>query len=1115
MKCSNCATENPQENKFCRKCGKQLSLSCPQCGAKVLADDSFCGKCGQDLATANETEQALPESDGERKHVTVLFSDLSGYTAMSERLDPEEVKEITTSIFSQISKVIDKYEGFVEKFVGDAVMALFGVPKAHEDDPLRAIRAAREIHELVDSMSPEVEKTVDRPISMHTGINTGLVVTGEVDMAKGTHGVSGDTINLASRLSSLAEAGEILVGPDTYRQAEGHFTFEALEPATVKGKAEPIQVHKVISPKDKPIKLHRLSGIRADLIGRKMELVQLGEAVENLREGKGMIFSVYGDAGTGKSRLVEEFKATLDLEQIQWFEGHAYAYSQNIPYFPLIDLLNMVFQIEEADPPEKIRSRIESGIEQLIGEEEDVIPYVGGLYGLSYLEVKDVSPEFWKSRLQDATQRILTALAQRASSIFLLEDLHWSDPSFVELLRHTLLEIRQPAIVLCVYRPVFTLFTTHQSKSLANVYQEIRLQDLSSAEAQDMLESLLKTGDIPSDLRRFVQDKAEGNPFYLEELVNSLIESETLIRDNGSWKATKSITETDISSTIHGVISGRLDRLEKETKRILQEASVIGRAFFYEILKKVTELKQDIDRCLRGLEQLDLIRTRSLQPDVEYMFKHALTQEVVYNGLLKKERKEIHERIGLVMEQLFQDRLPEFYETLAFHFKEGHSVSKAINYLMMSGEKSLRRYALEEAHQYYKEAFDILTDKPEKSREEETLLIDLLIKWAYVYYYRGYFDELIDLLSEHEELAASLENKASLGMFYAWLGFAILLRFKVRDSYRYLCKALEVGEQIGDQKLVGYACTWLAWTGPTLGRLEESVAFGERAHEISKGIESDHYLYFKSLGGIAWASYLNGDGKRPILIGKDLLDFGRRHSNTRSMVIGHLSTALGHLATGNYPSAIESFQRGVQISADPFYREFVRANLGVAYLLNEQFQEAEDALGKASASSKKMGFYPSWGFLSDSLLGVVSITKGQLSQGLRMIAEGSHMIKAESKTYYCIFELTLGQVYLKIVQGAGPKSFSILVKNIGFLLKEVPFAYKRAEEHFNNTIEVAKEIGAKGILGQAFLDLGLLHKAKGKKEKAKECISTAIGYFEQCEADVFLKQAKEALSSLN
>jgi class 3 adenylate cyclase len=1060
-------------------------------------------------------EKKIPETEGERKHVTVLFSDLSGYTSMSERLDPEEVKEIMSRIFGEIAQVVTKYEGFIEKFVGDAVMALFGVPEAHEDDPIRAIRVAREIHELVDALSPELEKRVGQPISMHTGINSGLVVTGEVDIEKGTHGVAGDTINLASRLSNLGESGEILVGSDTYRQAEGHFTFESLEPTTLKGKTEPVQVYRVLEQKERPVTIHRLSGMRANLIGRKAEIAELGEAVENLRSGKGRIFSICGDAGTGKSRLIEEFKAALDLEEIQWVEGHAYAYSQNIPYFPLIDLLNRAFQIEEGDPPKKVRERLESGIEHLVGKKEDVVPYVGSLYALNYPEVEDVSPEFWKSRLQDAIQNILSAFAQKAPTIFCLEDLHWADPSFVELLRNALLQVRHAAIVLCVFRPTFNLFTSHQLSSISKIYKEIRLQDLSPSEAQDMLESLLETETTPSDLKRFVQEKAEGNPFYLEELVNALIESETLIRDNGSWKITRSITESEISSTVHGVISGRLDRLEKETKRILQEASVIGRAFLYDILKKTTELKDDIDRCLRGLEQLDLIRTRSLQPDLEYVFKHALTQEVVYNGLLKKERQGIHERIGLVMEQLFQDRLPEFYETLAFHFKQGQSVSKAVEYLMKSGEKSLKRYALEEAHQYYKEAFGILTNTSDKSKEEETLLVDLLIKWAYVYYYRGYFDELIDLLSDHEDLAETLENKATLGMFYAWLGFAILLRLKVRDSYRYLCKGLELGEKIGDQKVIGYACAWLAWTCPVLGLFEEAIAFGERAHEVSKSMESDHYLYFKSLGGIAYACYLKGEGKRPAEIGRTLLEYGQKHSNLRSMVMGYYSLGVGHAAKGNHPSAIESFQKAVEIAADPFYKEFGRVNLGISYLLNEQFKEAEEELQEVSASSKRTGFYRSWGVMSDSLLGVASVAKGQLKQGLKMLEEGSRVVEHESKTYYAVYLNILGNIYLRMAKGEGPKSISLLAKNVGFLVKNVPFAGKKAEELLNKAIEVAKKIGAKGVLGQAYLNLGLLHKAKKRTEQARTTISEAIQCFEKCDAVVHLKQAKEALASLD
>ncbi len=488
-------------------------------------------------------------------------------------------------------------------------------------------------------------------------------------------------------------------------------------PATIKGKSEPIRIYKVIAQKEQPIKIHRLHGFQAELIGRKVEMNQLTDVARKLKEGRGAVFSIYGPAGTGKSRLVQEFKASLDLEEIQWLEGHAYPHSQNTPYFPLIDLLNRSLQIEEGDPPERVKEKIESGVSSLVGENTDFIPYIGSLYSLSYPEIDEISPAFWKTQLQKAIQTILSSLAQRAPTIVRLEDLHWADPSFLELIRLLLSDSRDPILFLCVYRPIISLFTSHQISAMAHPYQEIRLQDLSTSESQGMVESLLTTETIPAELQRFLQDKVEGNPFYIEEVINSLIESDTLIRDNGNWKLTKSITESEISSTIHGVISGRLDRLEKESKRILQEASVIGRTFFYEILNRITELEHQIDRSLRSLERLDLIRARALQPDLEYIFKHALTQEVVYNGLLKKERQAIHERIGLVMEQLFQDRLPEFYETLAYHFQQGQSIIKAVQYLMKAGEKSLKRYAVEEAHQYYRDAFDLLSNKPEKTRD--------------------------------------------------------------------------------------------------------------------------------------------------------------------------------------------------------------------------------------------------------------------------------------------------------------------------------------------------------------------------------------------------------------
>jgi tetratricopeptide (TPR) repeat protein len=921
------------------------------------------------------------------------------------------------------------------------------------------------------------------------------------------------TINVASRLSSLAKAGEILVGHDTYRQAEGHFTFEDLEPTTLKGKTEPVQIHKVISSKERPVTIHRLSGLKADLIGRKAELTQLREAFEHLRKGRGRIFSICGDAGTGKSRLIEEFKSSLDLKDIQWIEGHAYAYSQNIPYSPLIDLLNRVLRIEENEGAEKVREKVESGIERLVGKNEDIVPYVGSLYALDYAEVESVSPEFWKSRLQGATKTILSALAKRAPTIFFLEDLHWADPSFVELLRSALIAIREPAIVVCAFRPPFSLFTGHQIGSMGKVYQEIRLQDLSLSEAEDMLESLLTAESLPSDLKRFVQEKAEGNPFYLEELINSLIESETLVRDNSSWKITRTIAESDISPTIHGLISGRLDRLEKETKRILQEASVIGRAFLYDILKRITELNDRIDRGLNTLERLDFIRTRSLQPELEYMFKHPLTQEVVYNGLLRKERQEIHEQIALVMEQLFRERLPEFYETMAFHFLRGRSTAKAIEYLVLSGRKSLSRYAVEEADQYFREAFEILQSKTEKTDAEKMALIDVLNDWGFVYYYLGNVNKWVDVMNAHEELAESLGANARLGMFYALLGIAHFMGGRPSVAFDYLKRALHLGESCSDQKVVGYACTWLTWASVDLARFDEAATYGEKAQEIAELFPSDQYLYFKSLGALGYLHWIKGDFQKAREDAELLFAYGERTANSRSKVIGHWINSFCQSLLGDISASLRSGEKSIEAAADPTYVQFGRLGRSFAFLSAGDFGQAEEVLKPLVDFCEKGGVhaYLPWACL---FLGPALIAQGRMSLGMKLLEEMNEMVHENNKRVCeAFYEYALGKVFSLMTMGPKP-SFSIMAKNIGFLAKNVPFASRKAVEHLSRAIELSRVIGEVSVLGLAYMDLGLFHAWNKESEQAKECLKAAVEILEKNGPSPNLEQAREALASL-
>ena len=1114
MNCPKCQFENPEGVKYCGDCGTRLENPCPKCNYINPPQFKFCGDCGHRLeAEPSLKAKPLPPTDSERKHVTVLFSDMSGYTAMTETMDTEETKEIMGNIFGEISKVVAKYGGFIEKFIGDAVMALFGVPTSHEDDPVRAIKASREIHDVVSSLSSKFEKRIGKALCMHTGICTGLVVTGEVNLEKGTHGVLGDTINTAARLSGLAKSGDIVISPDTYYQSEGYFNFEALEPTTVKGKAEPIKPYRVISSKDDPTKTHRLSGMRAELIGRKVEMAQLQEAVTNLKQGKGSIFSIVGDAGTGKSRLIEEFKASLNLDEMQWREGHAYAYSQNIPYFPVIDLLNRAWQVQEGDSQEQIRQKVERGIKNLIGDREDFIPYLGGLYSLDSPQLESVGPEYWKARLHEAIQLILANLCKRGPTIVCIEDLHWADPSTVELLRNILSDFRHSAMFLIIYRPTFSLLTSHELSNI-KAYKEIRLHELSPSESQDMVESMLKTKKIPPGLKQFVGEKVEGNPFYLEEVINSLLETATLVNEDGRWTLTKSLTEVNIPSTVQGVISSRLDRLGRETKRILQEASVIGRSFLYEILKHITDLREHIDKSLTGLERLDFIRTRSIEPDLEYIFKHALMQEVVYNALLKKERQNIHEKIGTVMEVILQDRLPEFYETLAFHFKQGQSLHKAIEYLMKAGEKSINRYALDEAHQYYKEAYEILTQKLDKSEDYDEMLIGLLVKWAVVYNSYGKFRELIELFTNHEGTAESLKEREDAAMFFAWLGYALQRRELIHDALRHLQKAMHIGVVTHNEKVIGYAGAWLVETYSDLCRLDDAFQLAERVEKIAKSLQADRTLFRFALIGSGYANLFKGGCRKEEEIGNAFLEYGRRRSDDRCIALGYKYLGVWRMLAGDFTTAIDFFKKCTAMSVDPMTTISTQLLLVMTYFAANRPLEAENVTNEIAEFNEKYGL-EFVGTLNKACQGIILISKGEFNNGISMVEDVAHyLFKNKSNFRYAQINNVMGGIYLQLAQKLKVDSSTADTEKAKFLIEKATASADKAEDYFQKAIDAATELGAKIVQGQANLGFAMLYRSQKKHDKVKKYISDAIALFEECEADVYLKQAREALAAL-
>ena len=435
-------------------------MKCPRCQAELFEGAKYCFECGYELTVQASFVQPTHPLPAERRQVTALFCDLTGYTAMTEKLDPEEVTEITGQVFRGAREVITKYEGFVERIIGDGILAFFGVPTAHEDDPARAIHAAREIHDLVESLSARYEAKIGRPLSMHSGVNTGLAVTPDVDPLKGTHGVVGHAVNVAARLSDLAQARQILVGPDTYQACQNFFTFRPLPPAKVKGRTEPIPVFRVLSTKVSVPLVRTGRQVSSEMVGRDSELAKLELQILKAVNREGSVVNVAGEAGVGKSRLIAELKNRDVMKRVTVLEGRAISIGKNLSFHPIIDLLKHWARISERDGEFAARSKLETSIRRVCGDETDeVFPFVATMMGMKLTgrhaeRVKGIQGEGLEKLIVKNVRELVVKGSELRPSVIIMEDLHWADTSSIELLESMFrLAETQRIVFINVFRP--------------------------------------------------------------------------------------------------------------------------------------------------------------------------------------------------------------------------------------------------------------------------------------------------------------------------------------------------------------------------------------------------------------------------------------------------------------------------------------------------------------------------------------------------------------------------------------------------------------------------------------------------------------------------------------
>jgi class 3 adenylate cyclase len=677
----------------------------------------FCNKCGHDLRKPSEAppiDYSEPQSytpkflaekilttrssiEGERKLVTVLFADVANYTSIAEKLDPEEVHQIMDDCFKILMNEIHNFEGTINQFTGDGVMALFGAPVAHEDHAQRACYAAISIQKALEHYEEKIKTDYGEDFNMRIGLNSGPVIVGAIgDDLRMDYTAVGDTSNLASRIEKIAKPGTSLVSANTYKLTRDFFEFKSLGNFEVKGKAASQEIFELIKAGavDSRIGASVAKGLTR-FMGRKNSLAALMEAYNKAQSRSGQVVGIVGEDGVGKSRFILEFKNQLVKGKFTYLEGRCLQYGGSMVYAPILDILRSHFEIKEGDPEVLIKKKMKEKILQLDEKLQGVLPSFHELFSLTvedeaYQKFESIQK---KEKTFEALRDLLVRESQNRPIILAVDDLHWIDKTSEEFLSYLIESLVNTHILLIIlYRPEYT--HTWGSKSY---YSQIGLSQLTSESSAELIRAILDNCEIEPALETLILDRSAGTPFFIEELTHSLLENGSIQREKNLCYLARAPKDIQVPDTIQGIIAARMDRLEDNLKRTMQVASVIGKDFAFRILQTITGMREELKSYLLDLQGLEFIYEKSLFPELEYVFKHALTQEVAYNSLLQKRRTEIHEKIGRAIEELYAERLEEFYEMLAYHYSKSENSEKAYQYLKLSGNKVAKNYSNSEA----------------------------------------------------------------------------------------------------------------------------------------------------------------------------------------------------------------------------------------------------------------------------------------------------------------------------------------------------------------------------------------------------------------------------------
>jgi class 3 adenylate cyclase/tetratricopeptide (TPR) repeat protein len=1122
MKCPKCQTENPENLKFCGECGAKLEKICPHCNSSNPPQFKFCGECGHDLGLPSKPipkelsfeeklakiQRYLPEDltqkilaqrdkiEGERKQVTVMFCDMEGYTSLTEKLGSEQMYSIMDEVYEILIHKVHDYEGTVNELTGDGIMALFGAPIALEDAPQRAIRSALAIHREINKFSDRLKSEKKMPpIKMRIGIHTGPVIVGTLgnDLRVEFKAV-GDTVNLASRMEGLAEPGTTYVTEDTFKLTEGFFRFEALGEKKIKGKEEPVKVYQVIAPSTRRTKFD-VSAERGltPFIGRERELELLLDGFQRAKLRKGQAFSIISEAGVGKSRLLYEFRKAVANEDVNFLEGKCLSYSRGVAYHPVIDTLKSNFDIREGDGDQEIREKVKRSLEIMKVDEPLTLPYL-----LELLSVKDsgidkipMSPEAKKDRIIEAIKRIVLKGSELRPLIIAFEDLHWLDKSSEDVVRSHLDSIPGSRVLLIfTYRPEFV--HTWGAKSYHN---QLTLHRLSNRESLEMVTHILGTKEIEKTLEELILEKTEGVPFFIEEFIKSLRDLKIIERKDNSYHLSKDIHQLTIPSTIQDMIMARVDSLPERAKELLQVGSVIEREFGYALIKQIMDQpEQELLSHLSVLKDSELLYERGIYPQSNYVFKHALTREVVHDSILAKRKKKLHEEIGNAMEELHKDNLSEHYEVLAEHYFLSENYLKSAEYSRLAGRKAEKTASLNDAIAHTNRRVTSLERLP-RTDELDKQIIDARTALGLYMTQLDYHVEAKEAIDPIINLAIKRDYKRRLCQIYTILGtYYCFVEENFPEAFKALEEALKISEEIKDIVTSVFASFWF---GCALGmncEFERSTKYFQRAIDVN--------LLVKNLWGIsamksslAYFSYRpNGKIDLQFQTTEEALRIAEESGDIYSKALAYTSHGISCYRKRLLEEAQKHLLKGAEFCEKINYHTWnglALFTLGETYFEMGGFLKSKEYYEKGSWLWDSNRMVPSW-----ANLGKVGLARSKV------------MNKEKDANLESLYAYSRDN---KIKAGEG-----WFQRHIGEILLNVDDQHMSEAEHWiQKAIESDQRNRTMFNLGNDYALYAELFKRKGDRLKAQENLGKAIEIFKECGADGWVEKYEKELTTLS